>query len=86
MEESAAMRMCPMAKTCKGMMEKPRSGFLLMLPGVVLIILGLAHHAASNFRLADCRRPHSDRDLYVDDGQLYAKDWQSGVKCPRNHS
>jgi len=31
-----------MAETCKGMVEKPRSGVLLMLPGVVLIILGLA--------------------------------------------
>ena len=41
MEESTAMRMCPMAETCKGMMERRRSGFLLMLPGVVLIILGL---------------------------------------------
>jgi len=30
-----------MAETCKGMMERRRSGFLLMLPGVVLIILGL---------------------------------------------
>lgn len=32
---------CPMATTCKGMMENPRSGFLLILPGAVLIGLGV---------------------------------------------
>ena len=34
------MAMCPMATMCKGMMQKPSSGFLAMLPGVVLIVLG----------------------------------------------
>ena len=32
--------MCPMAKTCKGMMEKPFSGFMIVIPGVFLIVLG----------------------------------------------
>lgn len=42
MEESVPMPTCPMAATCKGMMEKPLSGFVLIVPGVVLIILGVA--------------------------------------------
>lgn len=36
------MAMCPIATTCSRMMEKPRSGLLLMLPGAVLIVLGIA--------------------------------------------
>ena len=36
-----AMATCPMAKMCEGMMEKPRSSTLLMLPGVLLIVLGV---------------------------------------------
>jgi hypothetical protein len=32
--------MCPMAKMCAGMMSKRPSGFLLMLPGVLLIVVG----------------------------------------------
>jgi hypothetical protein len=36
------MAMCPMAKMCNRMMEKPASGLLLMLPGMVLIVLGVA--------------------------------------------
>jgi hypothetical protein len=40
MEQMNPMPMCPMAETCKGMMEKPRSGFMLLMPGLVLIILG----------------------------------------------
>ena len=35
------MPMCPMAQTCKGMMEKPTSRFALIIPGVVLILLGV---------------------------------------------
>lgn len=42
MEQKNPMPMCPMAETCKGMMEKPRSGFMLLMPGIVLIILGVA--------------------------------------------
>ena len=35
------MPTCPMAETCKGMMEKPASRFALIVPGVILIILGV---------------------------------------------
>ena len=35
------MAMCPMATMCKGMMEKPPSGFFVMLAGAVLIALGM---------------------------------------------
>ena len=42
MTESVPMPMCPMAETCKGMMEKPFSGFAMIVPGIVLIILGVA--------------------------------------------
>ena len=42
MSEPTPMPMCPMAETCKGMMEKPWSGFSLIVPGIVLIILGVA--------------------------------------------
>lgn len=41
MAEPVPMSMCPMADTCKGMMEKPLSGFVAMIPGIVLIILGV---------------------------------------------
>ncbi|MDH3469033.1 MAG: hypothetical protein OES26_24640 [Gammaproteobacteria bacterium] len=36
-----AMSMCPMARMCGGMMKKRSSGWLLMLPGILLIILGV---------------------------------------------
>jgi hypothetical protein len=35
------MAMCPMAKMCRRMMEKPHSGSFLMLPGTLLIALGV---------------------------------------------
>lgn len=42
MAESVPMPMCPMAETCKGIMQKSFSGFVLVVPGIVLIILGVA--------------------------------------------
>ncbi len=36
-----AMAMCPMAKMCERMMKKPHSGSFLMLPGALLIALGV---------------------------------------------
>jgi len=36
-----SMPMCPMAEICKGMMEKPLSGFVLIVPALVLIALGV---------------------------------------------
>ena len=42
MEQTIPMPTCPMAKTCKGMMDKPRSGFLMFIPGLILIVLGVS--------------------------------------------
>ena len=41
MTESIQMPMCPMAEKCKGMMEKPFSGFMTVIPGIFLIVLGV---------------------------------------------
>ena len=41
MVESTPMPMCPMAGMCKGMVEKPGSGLMLLILGIVLIILGV---------------------------------------------
>lgn len=41
MNETASMRMCPMAETCKGMMEKPGTGLWMVIPGIVFIVLGV---------------------------------------------
>ena len=41
MVESIPMPMCPMAGMCKGMVEKPGSGLMLLIPGIVFIILGV---------------------------------------------
>ena len=36
------MQMCPMAETCKGMMEKPGSSLWMIAPGIIFIVLGVA--------------------------------------------
>jgi len=36
------MQMCPMAETCKGMMEKPGSSSWMLVPGLISILLGVA--------------------------------------------
>lgn len=41
MLETTPMPMCPMASTCKGMMDKPFSGLFLIIPGIVFIVLGV---------------------------------------------
>ena len=41
MAESTPIPMCPMAGMCKGMVEKPGSGLMLLIPGIVFIILGV---------------------------------------------
>ena len=41
MAQPTSMPICPMAETCKGLMEKPLSGFVLIVPGLVLIALGV---------------------------------------------
>lgn len=40
--ETTPMAMCPMAETCKGIMEKPMSGLMLIVPGIMFVILGVA--------------------------------------------
>jgi uncharacterized membrane protein HdeD (DUF308 family) len=41
MAETVPISTCPMAETCKGMMDNPRSGLWMIIPGVVFIILGV---------------------------------------------
>ena len=36
-----AMSTCPMAETCRGMLEKPLWGIAFMVPGLVFIALGI---------------------------------------------
>ena len=42
MTEPAPMPTCPMAESCKGMMKKPFSSVMLIIPGLVFILLGIA--------------------------------------------
>ena len=35
------MPTCPMAAACKGMIEKPSSGLMLIIPGIIFIVLGI---------------------------------------------
>ena len=41
MSDATPMPMCPMAETCKGVMEKPLSRSITIVPGAVFILLGL---------------------------------------------
>ena len=41
MTQKTPMPMCPMAEMCKGMMNRPMSSFALIVPGVLLILLGI---------------------------------------------
>jgi len=41
MPETEPMPMCPMAETCKGMMNKAHSRFMLLIPGLTFIVVGL---------------------------------------------
>ena len=41
MAETTPMPMCPMAGTCKGMIDKPGSGLWMMIPGILFIALGV---------------------------------------------
>jgi hypothetical protein len=40
-DNSNNKEMCPMSSMCKGMMKRSGSKFLLMLPGGILIIIGI---------------------------------------------
>ena len=39
MAQAAPMPMCPMAETCRGMMEKPLSGLVIVIPGIAFVAL-----------------------------------------------
>ena len=41
MAQAAPMPMCPMAETCRGMMERPFSGVVMVIPGIAFITLGI---------------------------------------------
>ena len=41
MAQAAPMPMCPMAETCRGMMERPFFGVVMVIPGIAFIALGL---------------------------------------------
>jgi uncharacterized membrane protein HdeD (DUF308 family) len=41
MEKTMTESMCPMAEICKGRMEKPFSGFIIVVPGILLLALGV---------------------------------------------
>jgi len=40
-DTSGPMEMCPMASICKGMKRKSGSGFLLIIPGLALVVGGV---------------------------------------------
>ena len=42
MAQVAPMPMCPMAETCKGMMERPLFGLAMVIPGVLFVVLGVS--------------------------------------------
>ncbi len=41
MAQATPMPMCPMAETFKGMIEKPFSGVVMVIPGIAFIALGV---------------------------------------------
>ncbi len=41
MTQPTPLPTCPMAETCKGMMEKPISGLTMLIPGLAFIVLGV---------------------------------------------
>ena len=41
MAHAAPMPMCPMAETCKGMMERPVSRLVMIIPGIAFVVLGV---------------------------------------------
>lgn len=42
MDEKVSMSTCPMAKACKGMMERPGTGLWMIVPGLIFVALGIA--------------------------------------------
>ena len=41
MSQSTPMPMCPMAGICRGIAQKPGAGLVLLVPGVLLVALGI---------------------------------------------
>lgn len=41
MAQAAPLPMCPMAETCKGMMESPLSRLVMVIPGIAFVVLGV---------------------------------------------
>lgn len=41
MAHTVPMPMCPMAEACKGMMERPVSGLVMIIPGIAFVVLGV---------------------------------------------
>ena len=41
MEQSSPIPMCPMSQMCKGFLEKPRFLLALIVPGILLVALGV---------------------------------------------
>ena len=41
MAQAAPMPMCPVAETCRGMMEKPLSGLVIVIPRIAFVALGV---------------------------------------------
>jgi hypothetical protein len=73
MAQAAPMPMCPMARTCQGMMEKPRIGLVMMIPGIVFIALGLVIFVwPSVLPRAGGRRVHPGGWRHAGDGQFHA--------------
>ena len=42
MNESISTPTCPMAAMCKGMMDKPTLGLVLLIPALLFVIFGVA--------------------------------------------
>lgn len=42
MTESTSTPTCPMAAACKGMMNTPMSGLMLVIPALIFVIFGVA--------------------------------------------
>jgi hypothetical protein len=74
MAQAAPMPMCPMAETCRGMMERPLSGLIMLVPGITFIALGMLIIVwPSILPWLMGRRVHPGRRRHALDGQLHAR-------------
>ena len=42
MPQATPMPMCPMAETCRSMMERPATSLMMVIPGILFISLGVS--------------------------------------------